>query len=862
MKKSAAWVAGVAGGMLASGLAAPVAAQPADQPGANTMEEIVVTARRREERLQSVPVAVTAFSQADITLNEIQTAEDLQRLVPSMYVGTPAGLRSSTVFNIRGQGAGFGNSPGVVAYLAEVPVSQAAGSGTGPGFYYDMDSVQVLKGPQGTLFGRNTTGGAVLFQPKRPTNDFEGFFQETLGSYDWVEESGAINVPVVTDKLMVRFAADIKNRDGYTIDYGPHYNGRDYDNVDYWAFRLSILARPTDNFENYLLIDSLYSRDNGTGTSVSDVNPKFPLATPVFNLGFFYPTIGSVFAAQQAQGARGTALYGDQYNKIVNYGISDIATWDILDDLTFKNIFSYHSYKATNRWDVSGIVLPLIQNITPNTWASDLGVYTEEPQIQGRSLGDRLNWTIGLYYEYDQPLGLWQQQTIEFLGLLPSNPLINPGDSTTKYQAAYAQATYDMSDISPVLEGFSVTAGYRYSWIWTSSWAAQYYPNHKCAQRSGFTVPNCTIAHSAPFSHGTYTFGGDYQITPHTLVYVTARSGFKQGGFNATAPAGEALFQPETVDDVEIGLKSDWELWGIKSRTNVAAFHSSYNNIQRSIAAYNPNGTVATLTENAAQATIEGLEFEGTFIPSKEVELQVAYSWNNSVYDKYFSPVQGDLTGNPFPDDPQTKLALTATYHFPIDPDWGDLSASVTWSYQSHVVWALDSAPLATIGSYSLYNFKVDWRNIMGRPFDIGFFMTNATNTLYRIGGDDTWFSTGTEAATYGEPRMWGFELRYRFGPGTENEAAPAEPAAAAPALPPPPAAPKSYLVFFDFDKSTLTSEGRNIVDQAAANAGPAHVTQITVTGHTDTVGSDAYNMRLSKRRAESVAAELEAKGI
>src|SRR5579883_745908 len=249
-------------------------AQQGDQPAAanSPLVEIVVTARRREEKLQSVPVAVTAFNQAAISEHEIQDGADLMRLVPSLFANSPTG--NGLGFSIRGQGGGFGGSPGVVSYFAEVPI----GAGTGIGLYYDLDNVQVLKGPQGTLFGRNTTGGAVLFEPKKPTNDFEGYFQETLGSYDWVEESGAINVPVVTDKLMVRFAADIKNRDGYTIDYGPHYNGRDYDNVDYWAFRLSILARPTDNFENYLLIDSLYSRDNGTGTSVSDVNPKFPLA--------------------------------------------------------------------------------------------------------------------------------------------------------------------------------------------------------------------------------------------------------------------------------------------------------------------------------------------------------------------------------------------------------------------------------------------------------------------------------------------------------------------------------------------------------------------------------------------------------
>jgi iron complex outermembrane receptor protein len=184
---------------------------------------------------------------------------------------------------------------------------------------------------------------------------------------------------------------------------------------------------------------------------------------------------------------------------------------------------------------------------------------------------------------------------------------------------------------------------------------------------------------------------------------------------------------------------------------------------------FSTNGTASTLTENAAKATIQGLEIEGTFIPTKDTELQIGYSWNNSKYNQYFSPVSGDLRGFPFPDTPQTKLGVTATYHLPIDTSWGDLSVSATWSYESHAIWVLDSAPLGTIGSYSLYNLKIDWKNIFGRPLDAGFFVTNLTNTLYRIGGDDTYPSTGSEAATYGEPRMYGFELKYRFGPGLDS---------------------------------------------------------------------------------------------
>ncbi|HLG86780.1 MAG TPA: TonB-dependent receptor [Alphaproteobacteria bacterium] len=506
-------------------------AQQGDQPAAanSPLVEIVVTARRREEKLQSVPVAVTAFNQAAISEHEIQDGADLMRLVPSLFANSPTG--NGLGFSIRGQGGGFGGSPGVVSYFAEVPI----GAGTGIGLYYDLDNVQVLKGPQGTLFGRNTTGGAVLFEPKKPTNDFEGYFQETIGDYNWFEEQGAINVPVIDDALLVRFAVDRKTRDGYTIDRGPYFPGRDYDNVDYWAARLSVTIRPTDNFETYTMINSYYDDDHGPGTQLSVLNPNFPIGGPTFPLRKLYPGHVAFFAAQQAAGPRSTAFSTDNAFLRWNYGITNITRWDITDDLTFRNISSDNVSKSYTRWDVDGSAFPLLDNIFGNgNWYNmPTAVYTEEPQLQGRSFGEKLNWVTGLFYEYDHPTGYSVNVVNEFLGLLPSDPLFNPNQSQTKYKAAFAQATYDLSSLSPFLEGIHVTAGYRYSWIHVSSFASQYFPNGKCAQRTGFRIPNCTLAGSGDFAHGTYTFSVDYQITPDTLVYVSDATGFKQGGFNS-----------------------------------------------------------------------------------------------------------------------------------------------------------------------------------------------------------------------------------------------------------------------------------------------------------------------------------------
>ncbi|HEX4507912.1 MAG TPA: OmpA family protein, partial [Alphaproteobacteria bacterium] len=210
---------------------------------------------------------------------------------------------------------------------------------------------------------------------------------------------------------------------------------------------------------------------------------------------------------------------------------------------------------------------------------------------------------------------------------------------------------------------------------------------------------------------------------------------------------------------------------------------------------------------------------------------------------------------------PRHKGTISARYTLPFDPALGDISVSALGSFQTKVHVAPDIEPNGDIAGYGTLNFNVDWNNVMGEPIDAGFFITNATNTVYRIANASAYFQVGFVPVTYGEPQMYGFKLKYRFG-GPTREAAATAAYTPPPAAPPAKAAPKSYLVFFDFNKSDLTQQATTIVDEAAQNAGQSKPTEIDVTGHTDTVGSDAYNMRLSRRRAEAVAGELEKQGV
>ncbi len=878
----------------------PAIAQ-SDQPTASSrgdLEEIVVTARRKEEKLQSVPVAITAFTPADIEQNHIESASDLAHFVPAL--ASSQETRDEQVFYLRGQGpnGGQGGAPGVVTYFSEVPFYAS-----GPGIYFDLDNLQVLRGPQGTLFGRNTTGGAVLFEPKHPTNNFEGYLQASFGDYNLHEEQGALNIPIIDDKLLVRAAFDIDQRDGFTHDYTT---GKDLDNRDYWSFRLGVTWRPTDNFENYLVYDSLYSHTNGTGIELQAINtnPITAFAQTFCPATGACPNAQKFLSEQAAVGPRGvfTSPGLGGLDKTYSYGITDISTYDLSDDIKVKNIFGYRVLKNLLRYDLDAMPVALIDFVTPNNWNLSNSQYTDEFQFQGKSLGGNLNWIAGAFGEFLHPSGttVAQLATSSVTPALPgfilpvqvlSNSMgqnaLGPEGITERTEAVFLQGTYNLGGLSDMLEGLKFTAGVRYTWDYTSNSNFEivnvFLPTSlppplgglQVAHQDCATNPLTCTYQSHTFQAPTWTLGLDYQITPDMLVYAKSSRGFKSGGFNG---AGNQTFpieyESEYVTDVEIGLKADWDVEGVKLRTNIDGFHDDYRNAQRAIGVLvqtvpTPGSPKSATTVIAnGDATVEGMEFEGTVIPFKDLEVTASWTYIHARYDKFLIP-QGaglpDLNESdlPYPFTPKNKFGFSARYHLPFVPEEaGDVSVQASYVHTGRIQYSTaDVEPYGNEPGYGLLDLNVDWDNVFQQPIDVSFFMTNVTDTLAKVGNVGIYNTQGYVDVIYNEPQMWGFKIKYRFEP----ESGATEAAQAAYVPPPavaPMAAPKSYLVFFDFNKSDLTPDATTIVDQAAKNAAPAKVTQLTVTGHTDTVGSDAYNMRLSRRRAESVAAQLEKDGI
>jgi len=366
----------------------------------NGLEEIVVTARRREERAQSVPASITAYSAQDVKTHNITDQLSLANSTPSM-VSIASGQPPETGgFAIRGQGPAFGATPGTIAYFSEVPDGLLTFDGR-PGMYYDLASVEVLKGPEGTLFGKNATGGNVMFEPQRPTDEFGGYVQVQAGDYNDHEAEGALNLPIFEDKVMLRVSGAFARRDGYTKDVGPLFSGKDYDNLGYESFRAELLLRPVDGLENYTIYRYYHSSDNGPGTSLIGFNPN--AGQPPFTVGAYFPDVLTYLSQQLARGPREVAYNIDEYDRSHYNQLINTTSYTFSDSIKIKNIISYSKAEYSYGYDYDATIAPIAGQTSPGSPTEAETYYTEELQLQGRALDDGLQYVVGGFLDRQWP---------------------------------------------------------------------------------------------------------------------------------------------------------------------------------------------------------------------------------------------------------------------------------------------------------------------------------------------------------------------------------------------------------------------------------------------------------------------------
>lgn len=739
-------------------------------------DEIVVTARRVAENQQDVPMSLTAISGDTLREQNVTMVSDLARLVPSLNFSTDLN-RNNVTFAMRGQretrtSAGTGGGPAVVAYFAEAP-SRAIG----PGQFFDLQNVQVLKGPQGTLFGQNTTGGAILFEPQRPTNEFEGYVMGTVGSYGRLDIEGAVNVPIVGDKLLLRIGGQTLNREGFTKDV---VTGKDYDNRRAWSTRASLLFRPSDRLENYTIVQFSGSNENGPGVVLVEANAGHP---------FFGAPLTQLLAQQEARGIRDVALSSISRDRTRQLGVINRTTFDVSDALTLTNIFSYTNYRTDSARDDDGTILPIQDSNgawKPGTWNSNLNYLTEELRFSG-TLGEALKYQVGGYYDRLTRGGQMTYSQNLQTGATSSQV---DADAKATSKAVFGQLGLDVGKLAPALEGLNLTAGYRYTWNdFAFGLTLLQYPGilrpppepvvgTPCFVPPGNVFPDCEVRGSGKDKGDSFVFGADYQVTDDVMIFANYKRGYKPGGFNPIIAAFGGTpdnpfygFKPETVNTAEVGLKTSWSIGDVRGRFNVTGYSSKYKDIHATVPAIVPPFT-ATAIQNAASATINGIEADANISIRRWFSIDAGYSYTDAKYDKYLvaslDPAipPTDLSDLPFVFTPKHQFNVGASLTLPLPENVGDVILRGTYSWQDRI-YAGDTDPTqpsSFINSYGILGARLDWENVLDtKNVDLSIFATNLTNKTYRIAVIQQYNASGYTTALYGEPRMFGASLRVRY---------------------------------------------------------------------------------------------------
>ena len=818
--------------ILVSSVTTPIHAQ-ANETSQMILEEVVVTARKREEDIQSVPVAVTALGSEAIREKNVENPYDLTFHVPGLVVRQGQANRGQPDYFIRGQGASYGTPAGVVVYFNEVPLKPTGAAGSTVQFF-DLASVQVLKGPQGTLFGRSSTGGAVLYAPQKPRDEPEGYLDIKLGNYDLQETTGVANLPLVEGVLSARAAVNIQRRDGFTQSRST---GQWLDSRERESYRLGINFTPTDWLESYTLLQQNNVDETPTGAVLMAINDDLGMFNTSPGTGAGWEAAAGLCGAIAPAGMARQACIDERIGRIdslvqdlrderdrvagggsvrrnltaemnhsrgrnqqiFNITTVDIGHYSLFGDVSIKNIF------AVNRNRVSNIVREFGATRYPHgiTYAAGYDLagtpsrpyrprefgrtsfsddLVEEFQIIGDMEGGH-SWILGYFTErvkapYDR-VPIFPNFNNAFSVPLDNLTFLNPVDSKTRNEQSgiFGQITLDLSTIAA--EGLSLTAGYRRT---KSELTQTSVPIIHGAEGStlGTTANTLKMDESA----NSWTLSLDYQINPDTLIYIAHRRGFKPGGINASAvgfendvPGLKLTYAPETLDDIELGVKADWQLGQTMVRSNLAVYRSWYQDIQRSETLPNPNPpfNVVTQTNNIAKAEISGLELENQLLFNGNIQVMLNYAWTdarNTRWPGTTTAIDGTVYANsksPYVGVAEHQGTVGLRYLAPLDPALGQLSFYAEY-YRQSGIW-LDDTALASFPDkfgyqpgYDNVNLRIDWANVLGKPLDLSVFVRNALNDEWLVGSNSLITALGIQTGTYNEPRTYGLQLRYRFG--------------------------------------------------------------------------------------------------
>jgi len=765
----------IAGSLLATSFTALGQSDPALEESDSALgqsdlmiERITVTARKRSESLQDVPIAISAFTGDMLEAKGANNIEQVSRHVPNLNISfgnSGSGSAANTAIYLRGIGQMdflLTADPGVGLYIDNVYYARAQGTNMD---LVDVEKVEVLRGPQGTLFGKNTIGGAVVVTSTRPNNSFGSRVKLTVGEFGRVEGKASVDIPI-NDNLLSRFTAVAKTRDGYAE---RSIGGRLGDEKVVGG-RATFEYTPSDQSSFKLILDSINRDATSAVTAVYSYDPTAPLA------GLWTALVAPSVGVEQPVVVNRNDPFnsnatGPNVDDVDSWGGSFAANWDF-QSFSLKSITAYREMDTEFARDGDNSPAQYIQ--THNTGSQEQ--LSQEFQFLGTAFDDRLNWVMGAFYfqetAYDENDVRLASGLYNALELLPTQlsgtpcgePWLAPGcednpinigldlDFEVKNKVENESVALFFHGTYAITESLNLTGGIRYL-----EEEKVYELFHDRVNAGVPIIPLTTVKDD--WVEVLPLLSLDYRFNDENMVYGSLSQGFKSGGFNGrpTTAAAVESYDPESVTSYELGYKADLAEGMI--RLNTAIFIYDYEDIQLSSNRADSIGNLVLVTENGGTATIQGMEFDLTIRPDERWDIVAGLGYLDAGYDDLNEGVSISKDDD-LPYTPKFTGNLGVAYKLPLFGNYV-MTFRADLSYRAKYYVDVENSEALKTDNLTLVNARVTVAS--ENVWELAVFATNLTNEEYHVAGIATPDSFGHAEASMGLPRQLGASLTYRF---------------------------------------------------------------------------------------------------
>jgi len=763
-------------------LAAPAASQSVDaNPNgvdpSSGVEDIVVTAQKRQENVQDIPISILAISSTALEARGTQDIAEVSSFAPNIQfktTGAVSGSSAAAAVTIRGVGQtdwSLSTEPGVGIYVDGVYMARSIG---GVLDALDLERIEILRGPQGTLFGRNTIGGAISLITRQPGDSFEGKLELVAGDRSRLDVRGAVNIPLA-ETLAARVSFSARNQDGFQRSL---VDGRTYGNRNRDTARVQLAFEPSPAVRLNLTADGTRIREDNAPSTLVGVTidpPGGRLGNP--SISFLYNVFGAPdidvpgfgrnipYDARWVTGDPDTNFAANGFDAGTNldiWGLAFTSALDVAPDVELKSITAYR--EASGGFDSAADGSPL--DFTKATTDYRQWQFSQEVQLTGRSFDDRLQWVVGGFFLREKGT----ENQIVPIAPTVFGTVVSFQDHSTSSIAGFAQGSFRFTDQLGLTAGLRYTRDRKTNLPRNASLTLGTVGALVIFAGAGLNpgdslpfVPNgVQVAES--YSDWSPRFALEYKPSADLLLYGSYSRGFKSGGFNIryTAPRGSVLgYGPETLASFEAGVK--WTGLDRRLRVNASAFHGRWEDLQ--VVVFESFG--APLIQNAGTAELSGFEVEATAVPVDGLDLALSIGYLDARYTRInnpttdIPPIQLITLDKKLPNAPEWSLNASASYRIGVGTGGGALVPRVDWSFTSSYENDAQNSEFLSVDSYHLVNLALAYEAPEQR-WSLTAFVQNVGNARFITAGNSN-YSIGFHEGNFNEPRTWGVRLGARF---------------------------------------------------------------------------------------------------